>query len=113
MAPPTWGLQETGQTFADLLLRPGGLAEMISLIESGAISGKIGKQILPALLKVRRPPTNTKCNPVYCTLLMNGLLIGCYEQDPRSGFPPKTLPVVPCICRRIIEGLHVVFRLAA
>lgn len=42
---------ETGQTFADLLLRPGGLAEMISLIESGAISGKIGKQILPALLK--------------------------------------------------------------
>lgn len=42
---------ETGESFAELGLKPAGLAEMISLIESGAISGKIGKQILPALLK--------------------------------------------------------------
>eukprot|EP00208_Stichococcus_sp_RCC1054_P008073 CAMPEP_0206151886 /NCGR_PEP_ID=MMETSP1473-20131121/39047_1 /ASSEMBLY_ACC=CAM_ASM_001109 /TAXON_ID=1461547 /ORGANISM="Stichococcus sp, Strain RCC1054" /LENGTH=579 /DNA_ID=CAMNT_0053549437 /DNA_START=226 /DNA_END=1969 /DNA_ORIENTATION=- len=41
---------ETQQTFSELALQPASLAEMISLIESGTISGKIGKQILPDLL---------------------------------------------------------------
>ncbi|GMH41970.1 hypothetical protein BSKO_09889 [Bryopsis sp. KO-2023] len=35
----------------DLELKPEALAEMVELIESGTISGKIGKQILPDLLK--------------------------------------------------------------
>jgi Asp-tRNA(Asn)/Glu-tRNA(Gln) amidotransferase B subunit len=39
-------------SFAELRLAPATLAGMISLIEAGAISGKIGKQILPDLLEV-------------------------------------------------------------
>ena len=31
-------------------MSPGALAEMIGLIEDGTISGKIGKEVLPALL---------------------------------------------------------------
>ncbi len=46
------GFQETQQTFSELALQPPTLAEMIALIESGTISGKIGKQILPDLLQV-------------------------------------------------------------
>ncbi|HEY9810782.1 MAG TPA: Asp-tRNA(Asn)/Glu-tRNA(Gln) amidotransferase subunit GatB [Halomicronema sp.] len=34
----------------DLLLKPAGLAELISLIDAGTISGKIAKEILPELL---------------------------------------------------------------
>lgn len=34
-----------------LPMAPGTLAEMIALIEKGTISGKIGKELLPALLK--------------------------------------------------------------
>ena len=34
-----------------LPMTPGALAEMIALIEAGTISGKIGKELLPALLK--------------------------------------------------------------
>ena len=45
-------LQEARISFAELRLAPATLAEMISLIEGGAISGKIGKQILPDLLEV-------------------------------------------------------------
>jgi len=36
---------------AELPLRPGQLAEMVELIENGAISGKIAKEILPELLE--------------------------------------------------------------
>ncbi|PRW18308.1 glutamyl-tRNA(Gln) amidotransferase subunit chloroplastic mitochondrial [Chlorella sorokiniana] len=36
--------------FEALPMAPGALAEMIALIEDGTISGKIGKQVLPALL---------------------------------------------------------------
>jgi Asp-tRNA(Asn)/Glu-tRNA(Gln) amidotransferase B subunit len=45
-------LQEARISFAELQLAPATLAGMISLIEAGAISGKIGKQILPDLLEV-------------------------------------------------------------
>ena len=41
-----------------LQLKPHTLAEMIGLIENGTISGKIGKQILPDLLKVRQGAFN-------------------------------------------------------
>lgn len=37
---------------ADLAMTPAVLAEMVSLIEGGTISGKIAKQILPDLLTV-------------------------------------------------------------
>jgi aspartyl-tRNA(Asn)/glutamyl-tRNA(Gln) amidotransferase subunit B len=37
-------------TMGELRMKPGTLAEMISLIEAGTISGKIGKEILPGLL---------------------------------------------------------------
>ena len=47
-----FALQEARISFAELRLAPATLAEMISLIEGGAISGKIGKQILPDLLEV-------------------------------------------------------------
>ena len=43
---------------AELQLQPATLAEMISLIENGTISGKIGKQILPALLQVTLYPSS-------------------------------------------------------
>ena len=64
-------LQEARISFAKLRLAPATLAEMISLIEVGAISGKIGKQILPDLLEVcgvscwnqLGPPSST-CWPV-------------------------------------------------
>lgn len=38
-------------SFAEIQMRPEVLAEMIQLIQQEVISGKIGKQILPALLK--------------------------------------------------------------
>eukprot|EP00210_Caulerpa_lentillifera_P008180 g7812.t1 len=38
-------------SFSELQMRPEALAEMIQLIEEGVISGKIGKQILPALVQ--------------------------------------------------------------
>ena len=38
---------------SELQLKAPQLAEMVSLIEDGTISGKIGKQILPDLLQVR------------------------------------------------------------
>ena len=41
---------------AELAMSPAVLAEMIALIEDSTISGKIAKQILPALLKVRLAP---------------------------------------------------------
>ncbi|OUC16653.1 MAG: glutaminyl-tRNA synthase (glutamine-hydrolyzing) subunit B [Alkalinema sp. CACIAM 70d] len=41
----------TGMTIADLKLMPQELAELINLIESGTISNKIGKDILPELLE--------------------------------------------------------------
>ena len=37
---------------SELLLTAAQLAEMVSLIEDGTISGKIAKQILPDLLQV-------------------------------------------------------------
>ena len=37
---------------SELQLAPDQLAEMVSLIEDGTISGKIAKQILPDLLQV-------------------------------------------------------------
>lgn len=49
-------LQDAQVTFAELQLAPETLAEMIGLIEGATISGKIGKQILPDLLEVRRTP---------------------------------------------------------
>jgi GatB domain len=54
-------LQEARITFAELQLAPATLAEMISLIESSTISGKIGKQILPDLLEVRATQTTRVC----------------------------------------------------
>ena len=36
-------------------LRPSALAAMVKMIESKAISGKIGKQLLPELLQVGPP----------------------------------------------------------
>ena len=44
-------------TFADLPFRPEQLAEMVQLIEKGAISGKIAKEILPDLLQKGGSPT--------------------------------------------------------
>jgi aspartyl-tRNA(Asn)/glutamyl-tRNA(Gln) amidotransferase subunit B len=38
-------------SYVDLPLRPGQLAELVGLIESGEISGKIAKEILPELLE--------------------------------------------------------------
>ena len=45
-------MQESRCSFDDLLLTPGSLAELVGAIEEGVISGKIGKQVLPDLLKV-------------------------------------------------------------
>ncbi|WP_287129617.1 Asp-tRNA(Asn)/Glu-tRNA(Gln) amidotransferase subunit GatB [Candidatus Cyanaurora vandensis] len=44
-------LNEHHQRFEDLPLDPGGLAELIQLIESGTISNKIAKELLPELLE--------------------------------------------------------------
>jgi hypothetical protein len=44
--------QEQKKGMGELALGAATLAEMISLIEDGTISGKIGKDILPDLLKV-------------------------------------------------------------
>lgn len=44
-------VQDKRLAMDELAMRPEALAEMISLIESGTISGKIGKEILPALLQ--------------------------------------------------------------
>lgn len=46
-------MQESKCNFDDLLLTPATLAELVNAIEEGVISGKIGKQVLPKLLKVR------------------------------------------------------------
>lgn len=45
-------LQESKIDMSQLQLKPKTLAEMVSLIEDGTISGKIGKQVLPDLLQV-------------------------------------------------------------
>ncbi len=45
-------LQESKIDMGKLQLKAPHLAEMVSLIEDGTISGKIGKQILPDLLQV-------------------------------------------------------------
>lgn len=45
-------LQESRVNMGELQLKAPQLAEMVSLIEDGTISGKIGKQILPDLLQV-------------------------------------------------------------
>ncbi len=37
----------------ELRLAPGALAELLALVEAGTISGKIGKQLLPALFQAR------------------------------------------------------------
>lgn len=58
-------LQEARISFAELQLAPATLAEMISVIEAGTISGKIGKQILPDLLEVCAAAfccDHTECN---------------------------------------------------
>ena len=44
--------QESKIDMSELQLKAAQLAEMVSLIEDGTISGKIGKQILPDLLQV-------------------------------------------------------------
>lgn len=44
--------QDNRISFCQLKLQPETLKEMISLIDTGIISGKIGKQILPDLTKV-------------------------------------------------------------
>jgi len=44
--------QESKIDMSELQLKAPQLAEMVSLIEDGTISGKIGKQILPDLLQV-------------------------------------------------------------
>ncbi len=36
-----------------LRLAPAALAELLALVEAGTISGKIGKQLLPALFQAR------------------------------------------------------------
>lgn len=46
-------MQDAKASMAELKLQPGTLSEMIQLIEGGTISGKIAKQVLPALLKAR------------------------------------------------------------
>ena len=46
------GVQESKTDMSQLQLKPRTLAEMVSLIEDGTISGKIGKQVLPDLLQV-------------------------------------------------------------
>ncbi|EIE20933.1 B subunit of glutamyl-tRNA amidotransferase [Coccomyxa subellipsoidea C-169] len=43
--------KESKCSFDDLLLTPATLAELVNAIEEGVISGKIGKQVLPKLLK--------------------------------------------------------------
>lgn len=45
-------LQESKIDMSELQLTADQLAEMVSLIEDGTISGKIAKQILPDLLQV-------------------------------------------------------------
>lgn len=45
-------LQESKIDMSELQLTADQLAEMVSLIENGTISGKIAKQILPDLLQV-------------------------------------------------------------
>lgn len=40
----------SGKTFADIKLKPQGLAEMVGLIKQAKITGKIAKEILPELL---------------------------------------------------------------
>jgi len=45
-------VQESKIDMSELQLKAPQLAEMVSLIEDGTISGKIGKQILPDLLQV-------------------------------------------------------------
>ena len=49
-------LTETKMDIADCALAPGHLAEMIGLIEDGTISGKIGKEILPEMLRTGQAP---------------------------------------------------------
>ena len=55
MGAEAWliGAQEAKVSMESLQLAPQTLAELIALIDDGTISGKIGKQLLPALLKVR------------------------------------------------------------
>lgn len=48
---PRWTLQEKKIGMDSLALTPAALAEMISLIDEGVISGKIGKDVLPRLLE--------------------------------------------------------------
>lgn len=43
--------KEKGIDFADLAMKPETISEMITLIEEGVISGKIGKEILPELVQ--------------------------------------------------------------
>ena len=45
-------LQENRCNFDDLALAPADLAELLSAMDEGIISGKIGKQVLPELLQV-------------------------------------------------------------
>ena len=45
--------QEERLRMDELRLAPGALAELLALVEAGTISGKIGKQLLPALFQAR------------------------------------------------------------
>lgn len=52
------GVQNTGESMSSMKLRPSTLAAMVKMIESKAISGKIGKQLLPELLQVLSQPSH-------------------------------------------------------
>ena len=52
---PVAPAQDNRCSFDDLGLAPAGLAELLSCVEDGMISGKIAKQALPALLQVCCP----------------------------------------------------------
>lgn len=47
-------MQESKCSFDDIKLAPATLAELLSAIDEGVVSGKMGKQVLPALLQVRK-----------------------------------------------------------
>ncbi len=50
-------LKENGQSFSQTLITPERLLELINMIQSGAISGKMAKSILPKLLTETTPLT--------------------------------------------------------
>ena len=49
-------LKETGATFATFRVRPGGLAELISLIGQGTISHTAGKTVFAKMVETGKPP---------------------------------------------------------